>query len=985
MKVDEVTPDLLSAILDNAHDAIIAIDQNQNIVLFNQGGKRIFGYNDAAEVIGQPLDILLPLAASEVHRAHVHSFHSGTETARQMGERREISGRRKDGTNFPAEASIAKVTRGGATLSTVILRDITERTHAEEKRRRSEAAMNEAQKNAKVGSWQWDVLTNTVEGSDQFYEIIGVRKEDYGGTLEDFFQVVHPDDREHVRAVAEQASGEMRFSPLGYRVVTPDGTVKYVVANQASPVLDSTRMFGTVQDITERKLAEAALRQTEEQNRAILRAIPDLMFLQNKDGVYLDHHAKDPSLLLVPPEQFLGKKMEQVLPADLAAELGRCFKRALETNETQVHEYSLSVQGRRHWCEARITPYEGEKLLSVVRDITVSKQAEVALTESEERFAKAFKANPQPMSLTTLADGRYVDVNESFLATSGYRREEVIGRTSLELGIWETPATRAEFMQRLTEQGVIRNLETHFRTRGGSFRVLLSSAELVKIGSEQCVLVASSDITERKQAEETLRQSEERFRNMADTAPVLIWVSGEDMLCTYLNQRWLDFTGQRMEQALGNGWIEAVHQDDYECLRETYSSAFDRRESFRIEYRLRRADGVFRWVDDSGSPRFSSAGEFLGYIGSCSDITDRKVVEEAGRSAKDELRMIADALPVLISEVDKNGYYRFNNLACEHWFGQPSDQIIGHHMREVLGEAVWERVRPQVERALAGSEVHYEDFLSYRFGDPRRVSVTGIPIRDAEGEVNGFVSLVADITESRRAEETLRSLSGRLINAQEEERSRVARELHDGVSQRIAVLSIGLEQIGQQIPEGPDNLRARIRGFWAEAQEVSTELHRLSYQLHPQKLDHLGLVTATRSFCEELAAVHELRIEFRQLGFPASLSKDITLCLFRIVQESLHNAVKHSGAREAQVVLEKTDQAVRLSVSDTGCGFDTESSKMTSGLGFTSMRERLRLVGGQLSISSRPLQGTQIEITVPLKKQADRASSESSSTNPSQT
>ena len=610
----------------------------------------------------------------------------------------------------------------------------------------------------------------------------------------------------------------------------------------------------------------------------------------------------------------------------------------------------------------------------MVRDVTDRRRAEKDLRGSEERFAKAFKANPQPMSLTRFADGCYFDVNESFLTMSGYTREEVIGHTSLDLGIWDTPGARSEFIQLLKERGAVHNLETKFRTKSGSFRLLLSSAEQFDLGGEHCVLVASSDITERHRAVEELRQSEERFRNMADTAPVLIWISGPDKLCTYFNQGWLEFTGRKIEQELGNGWAEGVYSEDYPRCLEIYNSAFDRREPFRMEYRLRRADGQFGWIYDSGTPRFSSDGEFLGYIGSCIDIADRKKAEDAVRTAKDELQTVADALPVLISEVDKNGCYRFNNLAYEKWFGRPSDQIMGHHMREVLGEAVWEKIRPEVESALAGNEVRYEDSLPYRHGGSRWVSVTGIPTRDAEGQVNGFVSLVADITESRRAEDALRDLGGRLINAQEEERSRVARELHDDLSQRIAVLSIGLEQIGQQLPEGPDNLHARIHGLWTETQEISTELHRLSYQLHPSKLDHLGLVAAVRSFCEELAAHHEVSIKFRQQGFPASLSKDITLCLFRIVQESLHNAVRHSGAREAQVVLEKTDQAVHLLVSDTGCGFDTDSSKMTSGLGFISMRERLRLVGGQLSIRSRPFQGTQIEVTVPLMKRPEPAS-----------
>ena len=223
-----------------------------------------------------------------------------------------------------------------------------------------------------------------------------------------------------------------------------------------------------------------------------------------------------------------------------------------------------------------------------------------------------------------------------------------------------------------------------------------------------------------------------------------------------------------------------------------------------------------------------------------------------------------------------------------------------------------------------------------------------------------------DITERKQTEAALRDLSGRLITAQEEERKRIARELHDDLNQRMALLSIELEQLGQQIPQKQGNLLRRVRGLRAKAQEISTEIHGLSYRLHPFKLDHLGLAAALKSFCEELSASQGLKIEFCHQGFPATLPADVTLCVFRIAQESLRNVTKHSGAGEAQVVLEKTGAAVRLTVSDTGRGFDTESETMKRGLGFISMRERLRLVGGEITIHSQPGRGTRIDVLVPL-------------------
>ena len=219
-----------------------------------------------------------------------------------------------------------------------------------------------------------------------------------------------------------------------------------------------------------------------------------------------------------------------------------------------------------------------------------------------------------------------------------------------------------------------------------------------------------------------------------------------------------------------------------------------------------------------------------------------------------------------------------------------------------------------------------------------------------------------DITESKQNENALRDLSGRLINAQEEERRRVARELHDDLNQRMALLSIELEQLGEI--EEPCNLGRRLKSVQNRAKEISADIHRLSYKLHPSKLDHLGLAAAVKSLCLELSAMG-LEVEFQQRHVPENLPKDVTLCFFRIAQEALRNCAKYSGAGSARVTLESTDEEIRLSVSDDGRGFDMESDAMKKGLGFTSMRERVRFVGGKMEVRSKPMDGTVIEVSVP--------------------
>ena len=351
----------------------------------------------------------------------------------------------------------------------------------------------------------------------------------------------------------------------------------------------------------------------------------------------------------------------------------------------------------------------------------------------------------------------------------------------------------------------------------------------------------SLDITERKLAEEALQESELRFRTMANTAPVMIWMSDTGRLCTFFNKSWLDFTGRALEQELGNGWTAGVHPEDFDHCLKTYVGSFDARREFSMDYRLRRSDGEYRWVLDNGVPRFASNGAFLGYIGSAIDITRRRLAEE---------------------------------------------------------------------------EAH--------------------------------------------------DLSGRLIHAQEAARTRLARELHDDLSQSLALLSVELEMFGQRPPAESGQISGRMREFSAQVKRLSSEVHRLSHELHPTKLEQLGLVAAMRGFCKEFAVAHEMAIEFADRSVPRAVPEDKALCLYRIAQEALHNVVKHSGATEARVELATEGSELRLAVTDDGVGFDPEAMSANGSLGLVSMGERVRFVHGRLSIESHSGKGTTVEVRVPI-------------------
>jgi signal transduction histidine kinase len=235
---------------------------------------------------------------------------------------------------------------------------------------------------------------------------------------------------------------------------------------------------------------------------------------------------------------------------------------------------------------------------------------------------------------------------------------------------------------------------------------------------------------------------------------------------------------------------------------------------------------------------------------------------------------------------------------------------------------------------------------------------------DEHGRILRIIGMVADITQRKRAEEALSSLSRRLIQAQEAERARIARDLHDDIGQRLALLTVTVEQLAE-LPRTTDEDQGHVDALRAQTAEISASVRALAHQLHSNRLQHLGAVAAMKGFCAELSAQQKIDVDFSSAEIQSGVPAETALCLFRVLQEALHNAVRHSGVRQFEVQLRETAHALQLTVRDTGSGFDPETAIESGGLGLTSMKERLKLVGGELLIKSRPSRGTTIVARVP--------------------
>jgi PAS domain S-box-containing protein len=345
------------------------------------------------------------------------------------------------------------------------------------------------------------------------------------------------------------------------------------------------------------------------------------------------------------------------------------------------------------------------------------------------------------------------------------------------------------------------------------------------------------------------------------------------------------------------------------------------------------------------------------------------------RRTENELALTNDRLRMAVEAGRSAGWNADLKKGRNRWFGDLQN-IFGipeDSYQNNLGEfrsLVHPEDRERVEAALAEARGKREPYaaemrLIRTDGKMRWIAARGKFYFAQNGEPERMFGMVTDITERKLAEEALNSLSGELITAQEEERSRIAREIHDDYQQRLAILSIDLEDVAQNLGQDSE-AGARLHELWNRVGELGSDLHSLSHRLHSSTLDNLGLVAALRASCEEFQDYHSIVVNFADANVPRGISREVALCLFRITQEALQNVKKHSHADSAEVRVEGLESKIHLSVCDRGSGFDSETTTKQTGIGIRSMEERVRLVGGQIVIHSLPTEGTKIDVWVPM-------------------
>jgi PAS domain S-box-containing protein len=767
-------------------------------------------------------------------------------------------------------------------------------------------------------------------------------------------------------------------------------------------------VISVVRDITERKRTEEALRESEEKYRTIIQNIEDGYYEVDIAGNFTFFNDSLCRILGYPPGKLMGVNNRQYADAETSKQVYQAFNKVFRTEQPR-QEFDWPIirkDGTKRYIDTSIhliRDAAGKPIgfRGIVRDITERKQAEEALRLSEERFSKAFNASPVIVTVSSLAEGRFLNVNDSFLRTTGFRRKEVIGRTSLELNLWPEPGDRAKLYQVVQEHGSAHNLELNFRMKSGEMRLLRYSAETITVAQEPCLLVVAEDITERKRAEEALRESEERFRSMFEATAIGVAVADMNGRLVESNRRLQELLGYSGEELHRMVFTEFTHPDDATADMELFKELIaGKRDHYQMEKRYIRKDGRVVRGRLTVSLMRSAGNEPQFAIAMVEDITERKRAEEALRQSEAEYRSLIQGAAYGIYRSTAEGKFLDVNPALVAMLGYDSEaELLAANLATEIYRDPGERARvvAQYLERWDGLEVEWKR----KDGAPITVRLSGRAVRDAQGKLAYFEGIAENVTEQRLLEAQLRQAQkmeavGRLAGG-------VAHDFNNLLMVMRGYTELLLGRLGANDP---------LRRNAEEIQKAADRATSLTQQLlafsrkqvmQPKIFDLNAVVSDTekmlrRLIGEDIELATLLGAELGRVKADPGQIEQVILNLAvnardampqggQLVMETANVELTQAFARQHPGVT--PGPHVMLAMSDTGVGMDAETQALIfepffttkekgkgTGLGLATVYGIVKQSGGYIWVYSEAGQGTTFEIYLPRVEDAVTADQE---------
>lgn len=802
----------VAELLDATADAIVSVDKSGAISSFNRGAEAIFGFR-SSEIIGRPLDVLIPERFRRSHRSHIANFSRAKDRSRLMNERGEIFGLRKNGDEFPAEASIVRLESGAGRVFTVILRDITERKAAETARQRSEEQFRDLIE----GSIQGVLIHRDfkpVFANRAIADIFGYRDAQEILALGSLHSLIAPDEREKLEAIKE-ARMENREAPAQYefRGIRKDGSAIWL-ENRGNVVRwdGEPAILSVMVDVTDRHEAQAALEERERQLRTITDNLPAFIAYTDRESRLRFANSTVEKWYGDERERLLGKHAMELLGKEEGERLQARTKQILEGKTVRSEEQRTFPDGASRYVDNTSVPNiaadgQVKGWFTLITDITERKLAEEAIRQREEQL-RAITDNIPAFIVYIDSNLRYRFANR--VAEQWYDRpgSELVGRKVHEVvgqGAFEIlhPQLRS-----VLEGKAVRSEEIRHFPDGSQRHVDMSYVpDVSEEGQVRGFFALLLDISGRRQAEDALRRSvgaADLLRQIAtaaneaasaedamsccleaigryggwDVASVFV-LSDDDsgeMLPTGLwwandPGSFADFRRSTDKTKFGVGkglpgriaatakpaWIEDVRTDDNfprarmrGRLSVTSGFGFPVMVGPKVAAVLEFFSRELRVRNEDLIDVATQAGTILGRV------VERQRAEWSRRDREERMRLMADNVPVLITYIQPDKTFGFVNRTTEEWYGQPAAELTNCPLRELIGNASYKKMEPRIDRSLAGETLHFEEVLSYPDGRTRNIDATYVPHVGERGEIRGVFTMVVDITDRIQAEERLR-------------------------------------------------------------------------------------------------------------------------------------------------------------------------------------------------------------------------------------
>jgi two-component system cell cycle sensor histidine kinase/response regulator CckA len=809
-------------------------------------------------------------------------------------------------------------------------------------------------------------------------------------------EIIHPDDRAHVLARLEELTSTGTFDEE-FRITRPDGVVRWVHAHgflARDPEGKVARLVGTAQDITEQKVAGQLLRETEDRYRDLVEHSHDLICTHDLQGRLLSINEPPARILGYSPDEILNTPMKQFIPPELQSEFDQYLHRMktqgfatgllcvlTKTGERRIWEYHNTLR-----TEGVSTPI----VRGIAHDVTEQKRIERALRNSEQKFAKAFMSSPIDIAITTLDGGRFIDVNDAFERQTGFRRSEVLGRTSLDLTLWADPKARTAVVDDLKNGRKVSNREIRFRDKSGAIKTKLYSAEAIEIDGNPCLLAVCEDVTTFKEAQEALKQSEEKFSKAFRCSPnIVAIVSRSDGRFIDVNESFEKQTGYSRDEVLGHKGGELGILPDpsqrQELIREIKLSG--RIANKQAEVRRKSGD----MIQVLFSIEQIELNDEKCLLAVAQEITSRIKMEEALRASEERFQLMAENIQEIFWIIEpKTLRLIYASPAYEKIWERPHEEIKRDptaYLKSIHPDDV-PRILEKLGRLQTAGHLEDEYRIVCPGGRIKWIVSQAFTAKDSHGQLT-FVGTTEDVTARHDSEEALR---------QAQKMDAIAL-LAGGISHDFNTLLTGVLGYAELLlmsSDLTDSNRRKVEAVVAaavQARAITQQLLTLGRKQHlkPTVVNLNALITDLADFLRRMAGqdteiVSDLHWDVGGVKTDATQLTQVIMNLVANARDAMSQGGKLTIRTFAVDVAELDPQLpgiepgryTVLAISDTGCGmekntlarifepfFTTKPEGKGTGLGLAMVHGIIEQSGGHIRVSSRLGEGTTFKIFLP--------------------